>query len=112
MDKEMLIKSIKSKSADRKRLLFYLYEDLINSKITVKNIIVAIHNDLGEENLIEVRDIEYCRRRYCHKKMQSNPKTFRKYEHNKFNGSLNINELTWTNPDEISIETVKSKFAK
>lgn len=112
MEKETLIKLIKEKSADRKRSLFQMYGDLINSTSTVKNIIKSIHLDLGEDNLVKVTDIEYCRRRFLKGKRLKLPKAIHKVEPNKVVNQVAFDDLKWTNPDDIVRETVRSKFAK
>ena len=112
MEKETLIKLIKEKSADRKRSLFQMYGDLINSTSTVKNIINSIHLDLGEDNLVKVTDIEYCRRRFLKGKRLRLPKSIHKIESDKVVNQVALDDLKWTNPDEIVRETVRSKFAK
>lgn len=112
MEKETLIKLIKEKSADRKRSLFHMYGDLINSTSTVKNIINSIHMDLGEDNLVKVTDIEYCRRRFLKGKRLSAPKILKKVEPKKVVNQVALDDLKWTNSDDIVRETVRSKFAK
>lgn len=113
MDKETLIRKLKSKEQSRKFHLFSFYTELISSYEKAKVMVEEIHADLGEINLIKTSDIYYCRRHYMKKKkpifqkrkMDKTPE-FSESEEN------NFENLTWTNPVDLERITLKSKFAK
>lgn len=113
MEKETLIRKLKSKEQSRKFHLFSFYTELISSYEKAKVMVEEIHADLGEINLINTSDIYYCRRHY----MKNKKPTLQKRKIDKtpeFSESdeNNFENLTWTNPADLERITLKSKFAK
>jgi hypothetical protein len=113
MEKETLIRKLKSKEQSRKFHLFSFYTELICSFEKARVMVEEIHADLGEINLVNTADIYYCRRHYMKKKNQTLQKRkidkapeFSKSDEN------NFENLTWTNPADLERVTLKSKFAK
>lgn len=113
MDKKTLIKRLKSKAHTRKRQLHSFYQELISSDETAENIVVEIHADLGEENLVTTTDIYYCKRHFIKNKQHNYSKSVKKIVSDfPQNNDTNFEDLTWTNPTELERVKLKSKFAK
>ena len=112
MDKETLIKRLKSKSHKRKIQLYSFYSELISANETAENIVDEIHADLGEENLVSTSDIYYCKRHFMKKKHENLPKRVKEIVSvTPKIKDTNFEELTWTNPAELERVKLKSKFA-
>ncbi len=112
MNKETLIKRLKSKAHTRKKQLFMFYSELISSVETAKNIVAEIHADLGEQNLVNISDIYYCKRHFARNKTKGLPKQIKAPNANNSKvKDSNFEDLTWTNPAEIERVKLKSKFA-
>jgi hypothetical protein len=113
MDKETLIKRLKSRAHTRKKQLFLIYGELISSEETAENIVAEIHADLGEDNLVNTTDIYYCRRHFMKNKRYNFPKRDKEIVSDVPNNrDSNFEDLTWTNPAELERVKLKSKFAK
>jgi hypothetical protein len=109
MTKENLINRIKTKASSRKRLLFARYETLISSLENASIIVDEIHEDLGEDSLISVSDIYYCKR-YFVKKEASKKKFIAKENEIIQQKNRSGQAMKWTDPNTIPRQILKSKF--
>ncbi|MCF2446931.1 hypothetical protein L0657_23455 [Dyadobacter sp. CY345] len=61
MDKKILIDLFERRDKKRKRILYELYFDLINSRLTARYIAETICKDLGRADMVNAADIKFCR---------------------------------------------------
>ncbi len=110
MKKENLINRFKIKAASRKRVLFERYQTLICSTENASIIVDEIHEDLGEDNLVTVSDIYYCRRYFAKRGTSKLNLSFNE-DKNLSQKNVSWDDLKWTNPDTIPRFKLRSKFA-
>lgn len=121
MDKQTLIDLFERRDKKRRRILYRLYQQLIESEMSAVYIADMICKQLGREGMINAADIKFCR--YHFKKRPLKPLTKQAVHPPSFisrevqpENPLKIKESTgWTDPDKIDLQKnliVKSKFAK
>lgn len=118
MNKEILIDLFDRRDKKRRRILYRLYQQWIESEMSAFYIADIICKQLGREGIIQAEDIKFCR--YHFKKRQFKPM-------DKPPGNLPVPPLKnspptplkenvgWTDPDKIDLQEnliVKSKFSK
>lgn len=113
MDKKLLLKEmLQNKDPKRKKMLFEVFENEIHFSASSQFVAQFINKELGVKNLVNAKDVEYCRYNFNKK---SRPKTELPIIPNtrapvKSNPIQDSNEIIWTNPDEINSNPYKSKF--
>lgn len=107
MDKKTILKEmLKNKDPKRKKMLLEVFENEIHFSASSQFVAQYINKELGVENLVNAKDVEYCRYNFKQKNKAkteipkiSNPRPY-----------TDANEITWTNPDEMNSNPYKSKF--
>jgi len=121
MDNQTLIDLFERRDKKRRRILFRLYQQLIESEMSAVYIADMICKQLGREGMINAADIKFCR--YHFKKRPLKPLTQKAASLPSFisrevqpENPLPVKENAgWTDPDKIDLQKnliVKSKFAK
>lgn len=113
MDKKLLLKEmLQNKDPKRKKMLFEVFENEIHFSASSQFVAQFINKELGIENLVSSKDVEYCRYNFKQKNKAKNevPKIPNTRAPVKSNPIHDSNEIIWTNPDEINSNPYKSKF--
>ena len=113
MDKIHILKEmLQNKDPKRKKMLFEVFEKEIHFSASSQFVAQFINKDLGVDNLVNAKDVEYCRYNFNKKskkksEMPTIPTTRATVKTTSLHDS---NEIIWTNPDEINSNPYKSKF--
>ncbi len=115
----LLIELFESKDKHRRRYLYEIFADKINTNASRKFIAQWINRELARDDLISEADIKYCRHYF---KTPSNRPTLPPIPANKHlmprrheqETERETEELTWTDPDEDGFQkhSIKSKFSR
>lgn len=121
MDKQTLIDLFERRDKKRRRILYRLYQQLIESEMSAVYIADMICKQLGREGMINAADIKFCRYHFKKRplkplpKQRDNPSAFIPRELQPENPLRMKEDTGWTDPDKIDLQKnliVKSKFSK
>ncbi len=113
MDKKQILKEmLQNKDPKRKKMLFEVFEHEIYFSASSQFVAQYLNKELGIENLVSAKDVEYCRYNFNRKNVSKNkiPKIENRQTHKQPNKIEDSKEITWTNPDERNSNPYKSKF--
>jgi hypothetical protein len=113
---ELIIQLFESKDKSRRRCLYEVFQDKINTNTSRKFIAQWINQELARDDLITEEDIKYCRH-YCkggknRKPLPDIPAIVAKKV--VLNQAVSSDGLVWSNPDDDNYQnsSIKSKFSK
>jgi len=125
MNKGILLRLYVRKDPKRKRMLYDLFKDTISMNASLSMIAELINQELGEKDLIKAADVKYCRHYFLSKAKGAvsiiesvRPvikSTIIMADHPAERVISTSENITWTNPDDLSTslnKEVKSKFSK
>lgn len=121
MDNQMLIDLFERKDKKRKRVLFRVFKDIIQSDLTAVYIAEIINKRLDREGLVTSADIKFCRYQFKNRPLKkldnhtavSPPHGIRAEKSGQKRTEKQVR--TWTDPDSIDLQEnliVQSKFTK
>ncbi len=121
MDKQTLIDLFERGDKKRRRILYRLYQQLIESEMSAVYIADMICKQLGREGMINAADIKFCRYHFKKRPLKAPAKQAGNLPPIIPRESLFENpprmkaDTGWTDPDKIDLQKnliVKSKFSK
>lgn len=106
----MLKEMLQNKDPKRKKMLFEVFENEIHFSASSQFIAQYLNKELGIENLISAKDVEYCR--YNFKRKNSLKTEIPKITDIRAPTKQvhESKEISWTNPDEMNSNPYKTKF--
>ncbi len=117
---EILIYLFQKKDPSRKRILYKMYKELIDSDMSRESIIEIISREIGKTGLVSVSDIKYCRSEFKRKTQNSSSSPIESTAHIKKptipkteKKKILDFDIQLTDPDEISTNKniLKSKHS-
>ena len=121
MDKEILIDLFDRRDKKRRRILYRLYQQWIESEMSALYIADMICKQLGREGIVEAADIKFCRYHFKKRPLKVLVKQSGSLPVPPLRNSQASNpaplkgDINWTDPDKIDLQEnliVKSKFSK
>lgn len=121
MDKEILIDLFDRRDKKRRRILYRLYQQWIESDMSALYIADMICKQLGREGLVCAADIKFCRYHFKKRPLKTMVKKPGSLpiptlgNHQASSSTLIKEDAGWTDPDKIDLQKnliVKSKFSK
>lgn len=121
MDKEILIDLFDRRDKKRRRILYRLYQQWIESEMSALYIADIICKQLGREGIVEAADIKFCRYHFKKRPLKALVKPSGNLpvpllRNSQTSSSAPLKgDINWTDPDKIDLQEnliVKSKFSK
>lgn len=121
MDNQILVDLFERRDKKRRRILYRLYQQLIESEMSAVYIADMISKQLGRQGMIKAEDIKFCRYHFKKRPLKTLtqrpgtlPVSISKETQLESPSGIKVG-AGWTDPDKIDLQEnliVKSKFSK
>lgn len=121
MNEEILIDLFDRRDKKRRRILYRLYQQWIESEMSAAYIADMICKQLGREGIVQAADIKFCRYHFKKRPLKAMVKPPGNLPASTLRNSYPLSptplqeDIGWTDPDKIDLQEnliVKSKFSK